>query len=139
MKLKALQKAKQSREEWSHHIKAGLFNFSFFFSIFLFFNFGLFIYSPNIFQNQAQQIQKEIRKEFADLHEFLRYEEAIRIAALMEEEEEKSRIIKMQIEELDKSITRLNSSIEAIKRELNSNDLSFLQVSQDDAFFGHCI
>ncbi|XP_017575080.1 tripartite motif-containing protein 35-like [Pygocentrus nattereri] len=97
-KLKNLQKAKQSREEWSHHIK-----------------------------NQAQRVQQEIRKEFERLHDFLRDEEAIRIVALIEEEEEKSQKMKMQIEELDKSISYLTSSIKTIKTELNRDDTAFLQ------------
>ncbi|KAL2080815.1 hypothetical protein ACEWY4_022668 [Coilia grayii] len=51
-------------------------------------------------ETQAQETEKQIREEFEKLHQFLRDEEAARIAALREEEEQKSQMMKEKIEEL---------------------------------------
>ncbi|KAI1886490.1 hypothetical protein AGOR_G00196280 [Albula goreensis] len=59
-------------------------------------------------KSQAQHTERYIKREFEKLQQFLKDEEAARIAALREEEEQKKRI-------------------RAIERELGAEDVSFLQ------------
>ncbi|XP_076120187.1 uncharacterized protein LOC143100675 [Alosa pseudoharengus] len=47
---------------------------------------------------RVQEQERQIKKEFEKLHQFLQDEEAARIAALMEEEEQKSQVMKEKID-----------------------------------------
>uniref|UniRef100_A0A4W5L7P0 Tripartite motif containing 35-12 n=1 Tax=Hucho hucho TaxID=62062 RepID=A0A4W5L7P0_9TELE len=78
-------------------------------------------------KSQAQTTEKQVKKEFEKLHQFLREEEAARIAALREEEEQKSQRMKKTIEEMSKEISCLSDTIRAIQEELGAEDISFLQ------------
>ncbi|XP_053352765.1 E3 ubiquitin-protein ligase TRIM35-like [Clarias gariepinus] len=76
---------------------------------------------------QAQHTERQIREEFEKLHQFLRDEEASRIAALREEKEQKSQMMKEKIEKLGRDISSLSDTIRAIEEEMRAEDVSFLQ------------
>ncbi|XP_063069018.1 E3 ubiquitin-protein ligase TRIM35-like [Engraulis encrasicolus] len=76
---------------------------------------------------QTQQTEKQITQEFEKLHQFLRDEEAIRIAALREEEEQKSQMMKEKIEKMSREISSLSDTIKAIEEELKADDITFLR------------
>ena len=70
----------------------------------------------------------QIKKEFEKLHQFLHDEEKVRIAALREEEELKSQLMREKIEEMSRYFQSLSETIRAIEEELKTDDISFLQV-----------
>ncbi|XP_036448145.1 E3 ubiquitin-protein ligase TRIM69-like [Colossoma macropomum] len=79
------------------------------------------------FQTQAQHTERQIKEEFEKLHQFLRDEEAARIAALKEEEEQKSQMMRRKIEELNGEISALSDTIRHIEKETEDEDVLFLQ------------
>ena len=81
-----------------------------------------------LFQTQAQHTEKMIKEGFEKLHQFLRDEEAARIAALREEEEQKSQMMKEKIEKMSREISSLSDTIRAIEEEIGADDITFLQV-----------
>ncbi|XP_060785262.1 zinc-binding protein A33-like [Neoarius graeffei] len=76
---------------------------------------------------QAQHTARQIKEEFEKLHQFLRDEEAVRITALREEEEQKSQMMKEKIEKLSKDILSLSGKIKAIEVKMRAEDVSFLE------------
>ncbi|KAM9403902.1 E3 ubiquitin-protein ligase TRIM39-like [Salvelinus alpinus] len=78
-------------------------------------------------KRQVQHTEKQINKEFEKLHQFLRDEEAARIAALREEEEQKNQMMKKKIDEVSRKISSLSDAIRTIEEELKAEDISFLQ------------
>ncbi|XP_060731914.1 E3 ubiquitin-protein ligase TRIM39-like [Tachysurus vachellii] len=76
---------------------------------------------------QAQHTERQIKKQFEKLHQFLRDEEAVRIAALREEEEQKSQRMKEKIEKLSRDISSLSDTIRAIEEEMRAEDILLLQ------------
>ncbi|KAI4898717.1 hypothetical protein NFI96_030904 [Prochilodus magdalenae] len=98
--LKVFEEAKQEYERTAAHIKT-----------------------------QAQHTERQIQEEFEKLHQFLRDEEAARIAALKEEEEQKSRMMRRKIEEMDVEISSLSDTIRNIEKEMGAEDVLFLQSS----------
>ncbi|KAG7331582.1 hypothetical protein KOW79_005551 [Hemibagrus wyckioides] len=76
---------------------------------------------------QAQQTEHQIKEQFEKLHQFLRDEEAVRIAALREEEVQKSQMMKEMIEKLSRDISSLSDTIRAIEKERKAEDVLFLQ------------
>ncbi|KAF5899644.1 tripartite motif-containing protein 35-like, partial [Clarias magur] len=76
---------------------------------------------------QAQHTEQQIKKEFEKLHQFLRDEEAARIAALREEVEQKSQKMKKKIEKLSRDIESLSGTIRATEKEMRAEDVTFLQ------------
>ncbi|KAJ8270927.1 hypothetical protein GJAV_G00120850, partial [Gymnothorax javanicus] len=97
-KLKAFNKVKLICDETAEHIKS-----------------------------QAQRTERQIKMEFGKLQQFLRDEEAARITALREEEEQKSQMMKEKIEKMTEEISSLSQQIRAIEQELGAEDVSFLQ------------
>ncbi|KAL7864017.1 hypothetical protein AOLI_G00154370 [Acnodon oligacanthus] len=79
------------------------------------------------FKTQAQHTERQIKEEFEKLHQFLRDEEAARIAALKEEEEQKSRMMRRKIEEMNGEISALSDTIRNIEKEMEAEDVLFLQ------------
>ncbi|KAM3849777.1 uncharacterized protein ACN63O_020470 [Diretmus argenteus] len=75
---------------------------------------------------QAQHTERQIKEEFKKLHQFLQEEEEARIAALREEEEQKSQMMKQKIDGLSREISALSDTIRAIEKELRAEDVSFL-------------
>ncbi|XP_045077447.1 nuclear factor 7, brain-like [Coregonus clupeaformis] len=78
-------------------------------------------------RSQAQHTEKQIMEEFKILHQFLRDERVVRIAALKEEEERKSRMMKRNIEEMSREISSLSDTIRDIKVELRGEDIAFIR------------
>ncbi|XP_060731897.1 nuclear factor 7, brain-like [Tachysurus vachellii] len=76
---------------------------------------------------QAQHTEHQIKEQFEKLHQFLRDEEAVRIAALREEEEQKSQMMKEKIKKLRRDISSLSDTIRAIEEEMRAEDVLFLQ------------
>ncbi|XP_064197542.1 E3 ubiquitin-protein ligase TRIM35-like [Anguilla rostrata] len=78
-------------------------------------------------KSQAQHTERQIKMEFEKLQLFLKDEEAARITALREEEEQKSQMMKEKIEKMTEEISSLSEQIRAIEQELGAEDVSFLQ------------
>ncbi|XP_036402542.1 zinc-binding protein A33-like [Megalops cyprinoides] len=78
-------------------------------------------------QAQARKTEDQIKKEFEKLHHFLWVEEASRISALMNETERKSMIMKEKIDHLTKKMASLSDTIKSIEKEIQAEDVSFLQ------------
>ncbi|XP_062391193.1 nuclear factor 7, brain-like [Sardina pilchardus] len=78
-------------------------------------------------KTQAQHIEMQIKQEFEKLHKFLRDEEASRIAALREEEEQKNQMMKEKIEKMSREISALSDTIRAIEEKMGADDVTFLQ------------
>ncbi|XP_047671036.1 E3 ubiquitin-protein ligase TRIM35-like isoform X2 [Tachysurus fulvidraco] len=76
---------------------------------------------------QAQHTEHQIKEQFEKLHQFLRDEEAVRVAALREEEEQKSQMMKEKIEKLSRDISSLSDTIRDIEDEMRAEDILFLQ------------
>ncbi|XP_061097016.1 E3 ubiquitin-protein ligase TRIM35-like [Conger conger] len=79
-------------------------------------------------KSQAQHTERQIKMEFEKLQQFLKDEEAARITALREEEEQKSWMMKEKIEKMTEEISSLSEQIRALEQELGAEDISFLQV-----------
>ncbi|XP_064197538.1 E3 ubiquitin-protein ligase TRIM35-like [Anguilla rostrata] len=82
-------------------------------------------------KSQAQHTERQIKMEFQKLQQFLKDEEAARITALREEEEQKSQLMKEKIEKMTEEISSLSEQIRAIEQELGAEDVSFLQSYKD--------
>ncbi|KAJ8281397.1 hypothetical protein GJAV_G00067220 [Gymnothorax javanicus] len=82
-------------------------------------------------KSQAQRTERQIKMEFEKLQQFLKDEEAARITALREEEEQKSQMMKEKIEKMTEEISSLSEQIRAIEQELGAEDVSFLQNYKD--------
>ncbi|XP_063069991.1 E3 ubiquitin-protein ligase TRIM35-like isoform X2 [Engraulis encrasicolus] len=78
-------------------------------------------------KTQVQQTEKQIKLEFEKLHQFLRDEEAARIAALREEKEQKSQMMKKNIKKINRQISSLSNRLRAIEEEMEADDVTFLQ------------
>uniref|UniRef100_A0A3B4DGW5 RING-type domain-containing protein n=1 Tax=Pygocentrus nattereri TaxID=42514 RepID=A0A3B4DGW5_PYGNA len=77
---------------------------------------------------ECPHTERQIKEEFEKLHQFLRDEEAARIAALKEEEEQKSQMMRRKIEEMNGEISALSDTIRNIEKEMEAEDVLFLQV-----------
>uniref|UniRef100_A0AAY4BH56 Uncharacterized protein n=1 Tax=Denticeps clupeoides TaxID=299321 RepID=A0AAY4BH56_9TELE len=89
-----------------------------------------FIYKTFIYQIQTQHTERRIKEEFEMLHQFLQDEEAARIAALREEEEQKSQMMKEKMEKMSREISSLSDTIRAVEEEMGAEDVSFLQLQK---------
>ncbi|XP_037397470.1 tripartite motif-containing protein 35-like isoform X2 [Pygocentrus nattereri] len=84
-------------------------------------------------KTQAQHTERQIKEEFEKLHQFLRDEEAARIAALKEEEKQKSQMMRRKIEEMNGEISALSDTIRNIEKEMEAEDVLFLQSTEKQA------
>ncbi|KAJ8334449.1 hypothetical protein SKAU_G00400880 [Synaphobranchus kaupii] len=89
-------------------------------------------------KSQAQHTERQIKMEFEKLQQFLKDEEAARITALREEEEQKSQMMKEKTEKMTEEISSLSEQIRAIEEELGAEDLSFLQSYKDTQNRAQC-
>ncbi|KAJ8273993.1 hypothetical protein COCON_G00086180 [Conger conger] len=89
-------------------------------------------------KSQAQRTERQIKMEFEKLQQFLKDEEAARITALREEEEQKSQKMKEKIEKMTEEISSLSEQIRAIEQELGAEDVSFLQNYKDTQDRAQC-
>ncbi|KAL7859089.1 hypothetical protein SRHO_G00142360 [Serrasalmus rhombeus] len=78
-------------------------------------------------KTQAQHTERQIKEEFQKLHQFLRDEEAARIAALKEEEKQKGQMMRRKIEEMTGEISAFSDTIRNIEKEMEAEDVLFLQ------------
>ncbi|XP_076848926.1 E3 ubiquitin-protein ligase TRIM39-like [Brachyhypopomus gauderio] len=74
---------------------------------------------------QAQHTERQIKEEFEKIHQFLRDEEAARIAALKEEEEQKSLMMRRKIEEMSGEIASLSDQIRNTEKEMEAENIPF--------------
>ncbi|KAK3548360.1 hypothetical protein QTP70_011291 [Hemibagrus guttatus] len=77
-------------------------------------------------KTQSQTTEELIRREFEKLHQFLWDEEEARIAALKEEEEQRSQMVKKKIDKITIQISCVLDTIEAIEKQTQGEDLPFL-------------
>ncbi|XP_063069965.1 E3 ubiquitin-protein ligase TRIM35-like [Engraulis encrasicolus] len=89
-------------------------------------------------KTQVQHTEKQIKQEFEKLHQFLRDEEAVRVAALWEEEEQKSQMMKDKIEKMSREISTLSGTIKGIEEGLKADDVTFLQNYQNTVERAQC-
>ncbi|XP_076846213.1 E3 ubiquitin-protein ligase TRIM35-like [Brachyhypopomus gauderio] len=75
---------------------------------------------------QAEHTERQIKEEFEKIHQFLRDEEAARIAALKEEEEQKSHMMRRKIEEMSGEIASLSDQIRNTEKEMEAENIPFL-------------
>lgn len=87
-------------------------------------------FSLSVFiQRQAQRTEQQIRNDFKKLYQFLRLEEADRLLALRQEEDQKIQMIEKEIEEINNKMTSLSKIIRAIEEDIWTEDILFIQVS----------
>lgn len=86
-------------------------------------------HNPNkgLIQVQARFVAKRIHEEFETLHHFLQAEEAARLAALKEEEESKSEMLRQSMREMDRTLASLSDTIRAVEEVMALDDTFFLQ------------
>ncbi|XP_061600061.1 E3 ubiquitin-protein ligase TRIM35-like [Cololabis saira] len=75
---------------------------------------------------QARETGEQIRQEFQKLHRFLDREEEARMAALKEEEEQKSRLLREKVDVLTRDLDALSDTIRATETEMRAGDVSLL-------------
>ncbi|KAI4894164.1 hypothetical protein NFI96_027839, partial [Prochilodus magdalenae] len=75
----------------------------------------------------AQNTERQIEEEFEKLHQFLRDEEAARIAALREEEEQKSQVMKEKMEKMSRDLEALSDTIRVIEEQMEAEDISLIR------------
>ncbi|XP_063731428.1 E3 ubiquitin-protein ligase TRIM35-like [Eleginops maclovinus] len=75
---------------------------------------------------QARRTETQIKAQFQKLHQFLEQEEGARIAALREEEEQKSWMIQEKTEAVSREIAALSHTLRATEKELRADHASFL-------------
>ncbi|XP_041812299.1 E3 ubiquitin-protein ligase TRIM39 isoform X1 [Chelmon rostratus] len=79
-------------------------------------------------KNQTQATEKQIKEEFEELREFLQKEEAARLAALQQEDEEKKDLVRKKTESITSGILTFSHAIIAIENEIASSDALFLKI-----------
>ncbi|XP_028810360.1 zinc-binding protein A33 [Denticeps clupeoides] len=109
-KLEAFEKMKRNYETTAEHIKA-----------------------------QAEKTEALVREEFEKLHQFLRGEEAARIAELKQEERRKSQTVSQRLDEIFSNMASLSDSVRAIEEELQIDDLSFLHKCKKTLKRAECV
>ncbi|XP_051946503.1 zinc-binding protein A33-like [Xyrauchen texanus] len=78
-------------------------------------------------KEQTRSTKSLIKKDFEQLHHFLRLEEAARISSLEDEAEVKRNIMKKNLGELRKKVESLSNTIQTREKFLEREDLHFLQ------------
>ncbi|XP_061110464.1 zinc-binding protein A33-like [Conger conger] len=79
------------------------------------------------FRSQMQHTEGQIKADFEKLHQFLREEEAARLAVLKEEGEVKSRIMEEKLADIARRISTLTDKITTIEKAMDTEDASFLK------------
>ncbi|XP_063049248.1 E3 ubiquitin-protein ligase TRIM35-like [Engraulis encrasicolus] len=83
-------------------------------------------------KTQVHTTERQIREDFEKLHQFLRNEEAARIAALREEEEQKTQMMKETMKRISGEISSLADTIRAIEEEMKADDVTLLQCTMQN-------
>ncbi|XP_041725111.1 E3 ubiquitin-protein ligase TRIM35-like [Coregonus clupeaformis] len=90
-------------------------------------------------QVQARFAAKRIHEEFEKLHHFLQAEEAARLAALKEEEESKSEMLRQSMREMDRTLASLSDTIRAMEEEMALEDIALLHKCKQTMRSAQCI
>ncbi|XP_061098754.1 E3 ubiquitin-protein ligase TRIM35-like [Conger conger] len=90
-------------------------------------------------KSQAQHTERQIKMEFENLQLFLKEEEAARITALREEEEQKRCMMKEKIEKMTEEIASFSEQIRALEQELGAEDISFCTLGDPEKVSGALI
>ncbi|KAM4615805.1 E3 ubiquitin-protein ligase TRIM35-like [Polymixia lowei] len=77
-------------------------------------------------KKQLVDTERKIRAEFEKLHQFLREEEEVRLAALREEEEQKKKTITQEVKIIQEQISSLSDRISAVEQDLQKHNVLFL-------------
>ncbi|XP_062390985.1 zinc-binding protein A33-like [Sardina pilchardus] len=88
--------------------------------------------------SQSELTERLIKEEFQKLHQFLQDEETARIAALREEEKQKSQMMKEKIEKMSREISTLSDTIRAIEKEMEADDITFVQNYESTVVRAQC-
>lgn len=83
-------------------------------------------------QNQTQATETQIKADFEQLREFLRLEETARLAALQQESEEKTELVRKKSEGVTTGILTFSHAVIAVENEIASADGLFLKVGCDE-------
>ncbi|KAG9330830.1 hypothetical protein JZ751_021934, partial [Albula glossodonta] len=94
--------------------------------------------TAELIKSQAVDTERQIRVEFEKLHKFLLEEEAARVTALREEEEQKSRMMKERIGKMAREISSLSDTIRDLQQEMKADDITFLQKYGTTKKKAHC-
>uniref|UniRef100_A0A4W5MGJ2 Zinc-binding protein A33-like n=1 Tax=Hucho hucho TaxID=62062 RepID=A0A4W5MGJ2_9TELE len=97
-KLKKMTAAKLDNENWAEHLMV-----------------------------QGQLGEEQIRGVFKKFYQFLEEEEAARIAALKKEQQLKYEVMRERVEKLTENISMLSETIGVIKKDMETDDITFLQ------------
>uniref|UniRef100_A0A3P8Z0D1 B30.2/SPRY domain-containing protein n=2 Tax=Esox lucius TaxID=8010 RepID=A0A3P8Z0D1_ESOLU len=76
---------------------------------------------------QAAETHQEMKKQFHFLYTFLLMEEKARINGLIEEEKEKTRVVKEKIDKINNVISSLLTEIRAVEEHLDGDHVTMLQ------------
>ncbi|XP_069016022.1 nuclear factor 7, brain-like [Embiotoca jacksoni] len=76
---------------------------------------------------QCQQVKRQMKEQFKKLHLFLWEEEEDRMAALREEEAQKSQAMQEKVEALSREISALSDTVRSTEEEMRAEDASFLR------------
>ncbi|XP_029007361.1 zinc-binding protein A33-like [Betta splendens] len=76
---------------------------------------------------QSRNTGKQIKERFKKVREFLQKEEEAMMAALREEEKQKSKKLVEQTEALSRDISAVSDAVRAAEKQLRAEDVSFLQ------------
>ncbi|XP_057682752.1 E3 ubiquitin-protein ligase TRIM35-like [Corythoichthys intestinalis] len=79
---------------------------------------------------QSDQIERKIKKNFAELHQFLQVEEEVRLSALRKEEQKKNQLMTERIQTLSREMAALSDLIRSTEEHLKSDHVSFVNNSQ---------
>lgn len=90
-------------------------------------------------EDKAEDTEKQIKDVFSMLRKILQEEEQVRTAALREEKQQKSEMLRTKSEALHKEIEALSDTIRGTREVLRAEDLSFLQKYDTAAELAHCL
>ncbi|XP_058479535.1 nuclear factor 7, brain-like [Solea solea] len=82
-------------------------------------------------QFQARFVERRTREEFERLHNFLQAEEEVRMEALRGEEEQKCAEIRQKLEEMERKMASVSTSIKALEEEMELENIPLLCRCQD--------
>ncbi|XP_058232303.1 E3 ubiquitin-protein ligase TRIM35-like isoform X2 [Hemibagrus wyckioides] len=78
-------------------------------------------------RRQATRTEQQIRNEFQKLYQFLRFEEAGRLLALRQEEEQKIQMLEEKLDEINSDMSSLLKLIRVIEEDMWTEDLLFIK------------
>lgn len=90
-------------------------------------------------EDEAEDTEKQIKDVFAKLRRIFQEEEQARTAALREEKQQKTEMMRTKSEALNKEIEALSDTIRGTNEVLRAEDLSFLQKYNTAAELVHCL